>query len=91
MKITVTTIISALAIIGCAEQPNYQLTVASQQLKEVQVLDPMAPERNDGITATLDGNYGKNVINDYLSSSYDKKAGRDVTERGSGSGSGKGK
>jgi len=89
MKIIIIIIISVLAIMGCAEQPNYQLSVASQQLKEVQVLDPMAPERNDGITATLDGNYGKNVINGYLSSSYDTKTGRDVTEQGSGSGKGK--
>lgn len=89
MKILIATIISTLAIMGCAEQPTYQLSVASQQLKEIQVLDPMAPERNEGITATLDGNYGKNVINGYLSSSYDIKTGREASAQGSGSGKGK--
>lgn len=86
MKKTVATIISALVVIGCAEQPSYQLSVASQQLKEIQILDPQAPERNDGIIATLDGHYGKKVLNGYLSSSYDTKTGRDVTEQGSAKG-----
>jgi len=89
MKTSIVIITSALATIGCATQPSYQLTTASQQIKEIQILDPQAPERNDGIAVTLDGNYGKNVINGYLRSSYDTKTGRDVTEQGSGSGKGK--
>jgi len=89
MKISIVIITSALTTLGCAEQPSYQLATSSQQLKEIQILDPQAPERNDGIAVSLDGNYGKKVINGYLGSSYETKAGRDVTEQSSGKGKGK--
>lgn len=72
--------LSCLFVLGCAQQPEYILTTSNQQIKQVQILDPNAPERNDGIIATLDGNYGKNVVRKYQRSIYDMKASRQMKQ-----------
>ena len=74
--------LTCLLIGGCAHQGNYQLAQSNQQIKQVQILDLNAPERNDGIINTLDGNYGKNVIRKYQRSLYDMKASRQMTQAG---------
>jgi|GEM_PF-1170747 len=73
---------SCLLFLGCAQQPDYILTTSNQQIKAVQILDPQAPERNDGIIATLDGNYGKNVVRKYQRSIYDMKSSRQMKQIG---------
>ncbi len=73
---------SCLLVLGCAQQPDYILAVSNQQIKQVQILDPHAPERNDGIIATLDGNYGKNVVKKYQRSIYDMKSSRQMVLTG---------
>jgi len=74
-------VISSLLILGCAG-PNYQLAVSNTQIKQVQILDIDAPELNDGIIATLDGNYGKNVVKKYQRSVYNMKESRQMTQAG---------
>jgi len=74
--------LSTLLILGCAEQPSYQLAVSNMQIKQVQVLNPNAAELNDGIIATLDGNYGKNVVKKYQRSVYSMKESRQMTQTG---------
>ncbi|PKG73880.1 hypothetical protein CXF86_15860 [Shewanella sp. GutCb] len=39
------------------------------QIKQVQILDPDAAERNDGIILSLEGNYGRKVMQAYRASS----------------------
>jgi len=74
--------LSNVLILGCAEQPSYQLAVSNMQIKQVQVLNPNAAELNDGIIATLDGNYGKNVVKKYQRSVYSMKESRQMTQTG---------
>lgn len=66
------------ALNGCNQIPNYQLSASTLHLKEIQILDPQAPELNDGITTGLDGSYGEKIIKSYHQSVYDTKAARDV-------------
>jgi hypothetical protein len=73
-------LLSCLLVISCAQQPNYILARSHEQIKQVQILDPTAPERNDGAIATLEGNYGKNVIRKYQRSVYDMKTSRQMTQ-----------
>lgn len=75
-------VISSLLLLGCAEQPSYQLALSNTQIKQVQILDINAPELNDGIIATLDGNYGKNVVKKYQRSVYNMKESRQMTQTG---------
>ena len=74
--------LSSLLILGCAQQPSYQLAVSNMQIKQVQILNPDAAELNDGIIATLDGNYGKNVVRKYQRSVYNMKESRKMTQAG---------
>lgn len=75
-------VLSSLLVLGCAEQPSYQLAISNTQIKQVQILDIDAPESNDGIIATLDGNYGKNVVRKYQRSVYNMKESRQMTQTG---------
>jgi len=72
--------ITCTFVLGCAQQPSYVLALSSKQIKQVQILDLNAAERNDGIIADLDGNYGKNLIRKYQRSIYDMKASRQMTQ-----------
>lgn len=74
--------LSSLLILGCAQQPSYQLAVSNMQIKQVQILNPNAAELNDGIIATLDGKYGKSVVKKYQRSVYNMKDSRQMTLTG---------
>jgi len=47
-----------------------------QQMKQVQILDPGAPERNEGIVGVLEGNYGRRVMQTYRESNVAPKSAR---------------
>ncbi|WP_259650857.1 MULTISPECIES: hypothetical protein [unclassified Shewanella] len=55
------------------------------QIKQVQILDPDAAERNDGIILSLDGNYGRKVMQSYRASSVSPKTANDINSVTSGS------
>lgn len=73
-------VLASLQAFGCADQPSYQLALSNTQIKQVQILNPHAAELNDGIIATLNGNYGKNVVNKYQRSVYNMKESRKMTQ-----------
>jgi hypothetical protein len=70
-----------LLLVGCAQQPSYQLAHSQQQIKHLQVLDPAASARNDGFFGGLQGNYGKKVVDKYQDSVYDMKESRVLTQK----------
>ena len=72
-------VLASVLVLVCAEQPSYQLALSNTQIKQVQILNPHAAELNDGIIATLNGNYGKNVIIKYQRSVYNMKDSRQMT------------
>lgn len=67
-------------LFACIQTPDYQLSASTLHLKEVQILDPHAPETNEGITNELSGKYGEKVIHNYSQSAYDAKSARKVTQ-----------
>jgi len=67
-------------LFGCVQQPNYELSASTQYIKEVQILDPDAAARNDGINTELNGKYGQKVITSYHSSAYDAKSARSLSQ-----------
>jgi starvation-inducible outer membrane lipoprotein len=76
----------SVMLAGCASEPDYQLSASTKHIKAVQVLDPTAGERNDGIVNSLDGQYGKKVINAYHKSDYEAKTARQLSQQQGGSG-----
>ncbi|MCL1144561.1 hypothetical protein L2747_00815 [Shewanella marinintestina] len=62
-------LISAFAIVGCTQINDFPMGESHYQIKQVQILDPEAPERNDGIILSLDGTYGQKVMQSYRGSS----------------------
>lgn len=78
MKSISVIIFATLATMGCTHHPEYELGASTEYIREIQILDPGAPERNDGITTGLDGKYGEKVIKTYQKSSYEVKSARDI-------------
>jgi len=67
-------------LFGCVQQPNYELSASTQYYKDIQILDPDAPAKNDGITNTIEGKYGEKVISSYHKSAYDAKSARNISQ-----------
>lgn len=63
-------IICACGLVGCAELNNFPMGESYYQVKQLQILDMEAPERNEGIVLTLEGNYGEKVMKSYRESHY---------------------
>ncbi|QBY03439.1 hypothetical protein E2K93_03195 [Thalassotalea sp. HSM 43] len=64
---------------GCSTIPEYPISGSYAKINEMQILDPMAPENNNGIVNELDADYGKKVIEAYKNSIYAPKEGRTNT------------
>ena len=67
-------------LFGCVQEPNYELSASTLYFKDIQILDPNAPAKNDFITNTLEGKYGQKVISSYHDSAYDAKSARDISQ-----------
>lgn len=78
MKSISVMIFAAMATMGCTHHPEYVLGRSSEYVNEIQILDPGAPERNDGITTGLTGKYGEKVMKIYHKSPYEVKSARDI-------------
>jgi hypothetical protein len=72
-------LLCSLFLFGCVQEPNYELSASTEYIKEIQILDPDAPVKNDGITNTIEGKYGEKVITSYHKSAYEAKSARDIT------------
>ncbi|CAM3914675.1 hypothetical protein [Shewanella aquimarina] len=59
----------SLLVSACANEHNFSMGDSYLQVREVQVLDPEASERNDGLVLSLEGNYGRQVMLNYRESS----------------------
>ncbi|PKG80457.1 hypothetical protein CXF80_06235 [Shewanella sp. Actino-trap-3] len=49
-----------------------------QQVKQVQILDPDATERNNGVVLSLEGNYGRQVMLEYRKSNQKPTESKDI-------------
>lgn len=80
MKYICLILFSSQALLGCAQNPDYELSASTEYIKDIQILDPDAPERNDGINNAIEGKYGEKVITSYHSSAYDAKSARKISQ-----------
>ncbi|MFT5807278.1 MAG: hypothetical protein ACI9LG_001569 [Moritella dasanensis] len=79
MKYISLTLFCSPILFGCVQDPNYELSASTQYIKEIQILDPDAPSKNDGITNGIEGKYAKKVISSYNNSAYTAKSARDTS------------
>ncbi|WP_041421671.1 hypothetical protein [Shewanella sediminis] len=70
-------LVGALLLTACAQVNDFPMGESYQQVKQVQILDPGAPERNEGIVGVLEGNYGERVMQAYRVSNMSPQTGRD--------------
>lgn len=61
-------VLLSLFLSACANEHNFEMGESYQQVKNVQILDPEASVRNDGLVLSLEGNYGRKVILKYRDS-----------------------
>ncbi|ABV87334.1 hypothetical protein Spea_2014 [Shewanella pealeana ATCC 700345] len=76
---------------GCTKVNDFPMGESHYQIKQVQILDPQAAERNDGIILDLDGTYGEAVMQSYRESSVkpgDSKSMGSIRANSSGRSSG---
>ncbi|SQH76816.1 conserved exported protein of unknown function [Shewanella benthica] len=69
-------LLAAVTLVGCAELNDFPMDASYQQVKQIQILDPGAPERNAGIVGVLEGNYGERVMQAYRESNVLPKEAR---------------
>ena len=67
---------SLVLVIGCSSNDPYPITESIAKINEKQILDPMAPENNEGIVNDLEGNYGEKVVASYQGSSVEPSEGK---------------
>ncbi|WP_394147137.1 hypothetical protein [Shewanella atlantica] len=70
-------LVGALLLSACAQMNDFPMGESYQQVKQLQILDPGAPDRNEGIVGVLEGNYGERVMQAYRESNVSPKTGRD--------------
>lgn len=76
IKLTCVFIGLSISLMGCAELNDFPMDESYLQVKQLQILDMGAPERNEGIVGTLDGQYGERVMKAYRESNYPPKHAR---------------
>ncbi|BAJ01975.1 hypothetical protein [Shewanella violacea] len=69
-------LLAALTQVGCAELNDFPMDASYLKVKQIQILDPSAPERNEGIVGVLEGNYGERVMKAYRESNVLPKEAR---------------
>jgi len=70
------TLLSTLLFTGCTGFHQFSMVDSYQQVNKIQILDPGAPERNEGIVLPLEGNYGSQVTAAYRKSNSQPQAAR---------------
>jgi hypothetical protein len=69
---------SVLLLSACANQYDFAMNESYQQVKQVQILDPDATERNNGVVLSLEGNYGRQVMLEYRKSNQMPTESKDI-------------
>lgn len=65
-----------VALSACSIDQEHEISGAYADIKQMQILDPMAPENNAGVVNALEGNVAKKVVEGYQQSTYSPKEGR---------------
>lgn len=68
--------LAIFSLSACVTYNEFEMGESSQQIKEVQILDPEASVRHDGLLSPLDGQYGQQVMKAYRKSKTAPKEAR---------------
>ncbi|WP_068545746.1 hypothetical protein [Thalassotalea crassostreae] len=68
--------LALLFTVSCTSVNEYPISGSYAKINEKQILDPMAPENNEGIVNNLDGSYGEGVVASYKKASTAPTEGR---------------
>ncbi|GIU27933.1 hypothetical protein [Shewanella sp. MBTL60-007] len=66
------------SLTGCTKINDFPMGESHYRIKQVQILDPAAAERNDGIILSLEGNYGREVMQSYRASTVKPATARSM-------------
>ena len=66
----------SVVVSACSIDQTHEISGANTAIKQMQILDPMAPENNAGVVNSLEGNVAKKAMNGYQKSTYSPKEGR---------------
>jgi len=69
-------LVSTLLFTGCTGFHRFSMVDSYEQVNKIQMLDPGAPARNEGIVLPLAGNYGSAVTQVYRQSNSQPQAAR---------------
>lgn len=78
IKNSIFILLLTVGLSACSLDQEHEISGVYADIKQMQILDPMAPENNAGVVNSLDGNVAKQVMNGYQKSTYTSKEGRDV-------------
>ncbi|WP_022942109.1 hypothetical protein [Psychromonas hadalis] len=67
-----------MVMTACSIDQNHEISGTYADIKEMQILDPMAPENNAGVVNALNGVVGQKVMQGYQATTYSPKEGRAV-------------
>ncbi len=81
-KLNIFLLMGVAAMTGCSSVDIYPVSGSYAQIKEKQILDPMAPKNNAGVVNDLEGNYGKKVIGNYQKSAVNPAEGKNNSGAG---------
>jgi hypothetical protein len=88
--ISLVSFLTVICLNGCTKINDFPMGESHYQIKQVQILDPDAAERNNGIILSLEGNYGRKVMQAYRDSSVKPQSSKNMgsTKASSSGGSG---
>jgi hypothetical protein len=78
VKNTILILLSAIAVSACSIDQEHEISGNYADIKEMQILDPMAPENNAGVVNALEGKVAKQAMTGYQKSTYLPKEGRNI-------------
>jgi hypothetical protein len=88
LGISLLSFLTVLFLNGCTQINDFPMGESYYQIKQVQILDVEAPERNDGTVLSLDGSYGEKVMQAYRDSSVKPQSSKNMgSTKASSSGS----
>ena len=78
IKNSIFILLLTVGLSACSIDQEHEISGAYAAIKQMQILDPMAPENNAGVVNSLEGNVAKQAMNGYQQSTYSPKEGRDI-------------
>jgi len=76
IKKSIYLVILIFTLSACSIDQKREISGAYADINKMQMLDPMAAEKNAGVVNSLEGNVAKKVMKGYQEATYSTKEGR---------------